>query len=654
METGTWFLKLPVEIRDNILSLLPNQSDVLSLMTCNRATFEAFYKFLWCEPEFHRYSALQKFIASITQPDNGKHSPIRKHKGRYVREVSMSALSRHEKRSLVKDSDIISILGACPNLASLRLASCEQLSSATFRAVRLLCNKLHEIDFSNIQNIDDELLCDIVKANPLIEHIELANCNSLSADCICQIATQCGHRLQTLDLLLCQGLTDAALFSITAMAPNIRQINVGGCSLLTDRGVCSLVAQCPKLEILILRGLTSISNLSLDAIAQNSLHLKVLDLSQTDRITVSGVRRVFAQCALEEIDYRYAFNLITGLKQWLHECPTISVVNGKFIDDFLETDEVSTPSRPFTAFHRQTAITFPTDRLPWPSNFELVNSCSTAVSAEPGCHPNRQVAAPSTRLLHVSKALCASAAATVTGNSRPSTPSRRPTNGTLALAPSGYLGTSPAAGFLSVHSVNALKLQSYCNASETASEVEKDSNGMILDEPAAAYSAARKRSFLEPDVVGTETNFLTNRQLSSHFSSSLKLYELTNPLSALEVEDSLSAPFEISCSQLTVDSPSSSRPSSPSRHRSREQRIAQTDVVTPTRKRAAKRPLQRYVPDDSMDAKGDHIEDQENLEIASVPATNTRSKILVKKKGSLTRLRRHSTRTCGKRLLQSK
>ena len=122
--------------------------------------------------------------------------------------------------------------------------------------------KICQTDMSDFKDSDVEHL---VTMCPQLESIELFSCIDLT-DAAAMHLAKCAQ-LQTISLEDCWRLTDAAVDTLVASCPRLREVAVNGCEQLTDLAAMHL-ARCKHLQTVDLRGCFNLTDVALEHLSQ--------------------------------------------------------------------------------------------------------------------------------------------------------------------------------------------------------------------------------------------------------------------------------------------------------------------------------------------------------------------------------------------------
>ncbi|KAI8048099.1 hypothetical protein BDF22DRAFT_704351 [Syncephalis plumigaleata] len=83
-----------------------------------------------------------------------------------------------------------------------------------------------------------------------------------------------------------------AAVNIAQMAARFFANHTGPLPVVTDKGICKLVASCPKLRLLNLNGRGELTDATLDAVSVHCMNLRSLTISGCNKVTTSAVKRL--------------------------------------------------------------------------------------------------------------------------------------------------------------------------------------------------------------------------------------------------------------------------------------------------------------------------------------------------------------------------
>lgn len=222
-----------------------------------------------------------------------------------ITDESVISLSRFSSRLRILDiSRCCSITGAsisqlvmrCIRLSSLSLFGCSGVKDINLCAFYQSivtgnsgkeCPNVHETQHGSLTS-DESSFC--IDHNCMIEH----------ASCQGKIPDQFG--LSVLDLSH-TSVTAESLLQVAAHCPNLVDLRLQNCCLVTDEAILFVIQRCRQLQNLNLSGWYGpqrmiLSNLSLCAIAKFGENIEELSICFNSLITIKGIKEVIVGCKL--------------------------------------------------------------------------------------------------------------------------------------------------------------------------------------------------------------------------------------------------------------------------------------------------------------------------------------------------------------------
>ena len=237
----------------------------------------------------------------------------------------------------MKTTTLDLLLAECPNLRSIKIE--EYLPSLAQNPGPYVGTSLQEIYLKGftIRNEHVQMLCSNVKQ---IKSFKLKRCDNLTNEAF-NALNQC-RKLETLILLRCTALTDqvyvkhiskcislkkivlnkardpfvvdeppdprdelytrtpisdVGLCALATGCPDLRELHLAGCSLITDGGVMAVADHCPRLECLDVTGCEEITDFSILALAERSRELHTLAVNECLHITQVGLNSLIITCS---------------------------------------------------------------------------------------------------------------------------------------------------------------------------------------------------------------------------------------------------------------------------------------------------------------------------------------------------------------------
>ena len=228
------------------------------------------------------------------------------------------------------DDHLQQLATGCPQLQSLVLGGCEEVTDAGIQSIAECCS-IGLLNLTECCHITDHGIRELARGCPHLHTLELGtdeetllcqnteitddgikllfeNCSSLSNlnlgarlqtmtdQSVLQLACRTRNRLRTLSLLDAKELTDGGLRSLALHCPSIISLDLGCCDKVTDRGLAAVASSCQQLTNLNVDENFSITNAGLQKFSRlstlSSLSLKragCLDHTGEVGITPAGL-----------------------------------------------------------------------------------------------------------------------------------------------------------------------------------------------------------------------------------------------------------------------------------------------------------------------------------------------------------------------------
>ena len=152
--------------------------------------------------------------------------------------------------------------------------------------------------------VTNETNSDITQA-PLLQLVE--NCTRLKELMVCNV----------------RAVNDKLLHALAKHGPQLLKVNVSGCSLITDDGVCALVKHCTKLAMIGLCG-KLITDTSLFAIAQHCGDLHFVYFDECNNISQVGMKALVEDC--KKLTFANVNHKLRAMKkEWAGENPLVFI-----------------------------------------------------------------------------------------------------------------------------------------------------------------------------------------------------------------------------------------------------------------------------------------------------------------------------------------
>lgn len=172
----------------------------------------------------------------------------------------------------------------------------DEISDADFVDTLNCVDKLVSVEFHKNDRVTDTALVTLLQSSPVLRTLTVCDCDQLNDSALCSIAKWCVN-LQYLHLTAIT-LTNVGVVPILMLAQDLRCLNLGSNPHLNDEIARYIGLHCTKLTTLTLRGIYSMSDVGVSAIAASCSSLQKLHLPCSTFITDDGVVAVARGCPL--------------------------------------------------------------------------------------------------------------------------------------------------------------------------------------------------------------------------------------------------------------------------------------------------------------------------------------------------------------------
>ena len=134
------------------------------------------------------------------------------------------------------------------------LVSKAHLSKAFCEAARAARATLTHIDLGSGNSINcDAAVMAMASGCPQLTTLDLCNCDNITDAAVVAVASKC-KQLTRFDLRGCSKITDAAVLAVASGCKLLTTLNLAYCSNITDAAVVAVASGCPQLSSLSLFG----------------------------------------------------------------------------------------------------------------------------------------------------------------------------------------------------------------------------------------------------------------------------------------------------------------------------------------------------------------------------------------------------------------
>jgi len=196
----------------------------------------------------------------------------------------------------VNDFGILMLADGCKQLRTIRFGGFSKVSDAGYAALLHSGKDLKKFEVSNGSCLSDLACLDLDKAAPNISEVRLLNCALLTSDTAISLAP-CTN-LKVLDLSGCKSIADSGLVSISQL-PNLTLLDLAGADI-TDAGLSALGNGRCLISSLCLRGCRRIGSNGIASLLCGTgtinKTLVSLDIGNVPRISCRAVTVIARNC----------------------------------------------------------------------------------------------------------------------------------------------------------------------------------------------------------------------------------------------------------------------------------------------------------------------------------------------------------------------
>jgi hypothetical protein len=170
---------------------------------------------------------------------------------------------------MVDDALVGAVVKACPRLAYLCLAYCENLTDTGLFSIARLNGTLRHLIIACCPSVTGLGFVAILKNAPKLEFIDLSYCSSVDTDSISELAVNCPELLRV-QINGCT-VTDTCMFKLARGCKRVRRLHIASCFLLTNKTLKTIVLEWPSVRELRIFG----CNMSTYEVMRLPCHLNV-------------------------------------------------------------------------------------------------------------------------------------------------------------------------------------------------------------------------------------------------------------------------------------------------------------------------------------------------------------------------------------------
>lgn len=185
---------------------------------------------------------------------------------------------------------IAAVAVRCRKLRHLDISRCPSIGDITLHYLAMNCRELAELNVSSCTRVTHVGVRQVLTSATKLTSINVSDCDKVNDRAFGGIPIPAEvvapSRLVSLRLKNCSQISDSTLKSLSALQLSLRELEISGCSHISDMGILSLIdsSMAPSLRYLWLRNLVEISETGLSWLAEKCPKLLLLDLTGCSRI----------------------------------------------------------------------------------------------------------------------------------------------------------------------------------------------------------------------------------------------------------------------------------------------------------------------------------------------------------------------------------
>ncbi|KAM7073098.1 F-box/LRR-repeat protein 15 isoform 2-T2 [Molossus nigricans] len=175
----------------------------------------------------------------------------------------------------LSDEDLVPVLARNPQLRSVALAGCGQLSRRTLGALAEGCPRLQRLSLAHCDWVDGLALRGLADRCPALEELDLTACRQLKDEAIVYLVQRRGAGLRSISLAVNANVGDAAVQELARNCPELEHLDLTGCLRVGSDGVRTLAEYCPALRSLRVRHCHHVAEPSLSRLRKRGVDIDV-------------------------------------------------------------------------------------------------------------------------------------------------------------------------------------------------------------------------------------------------------------------------------------------------------------------------------------------------------------------------------------------
>lgn len=190
---------------------------------------------------------------------------------------------------------IAAVTVRCRKLRHLDISRCPSIGDITLQYLAMNSRELAELNVSSCTRVTHVGVRQLVSSATKLTSINVSGCAKMNDCAFTEMpipAEATLYRLTSLRLKNCLQVSDSTLKSLSALQLSLRELDVSGCSRISDMGILSLIdsSMAPSLRYLWLRNLVEISETGLSWLAEKCPKLLLLDFTGCSKIKSFSIK----------------------------------------------------------------------------------------------------------------------------------------------------------------------------------------------------------------------------------------------------------------------------------------------------------------------------------------------------------------------------
>lgn len=197
----------------------------------------------------------------------------------------------------ISNKGLIAIAENCPNLTALSIESCLNIGNESLQAVGRCCPKLQSISVKDCPLIGDQGVAGLFSvASSNLTKVKLQALNI--TDFCLPVIGHCGKSITNLTLMGLQNVSEKGFWVMgnTNLLKKLLSLTITSCRGITDVSLKSIAQGCPNLKQMCLRKCCLVSDNGLATFVRAVVSLESLILEECNRITLLGFISALATC----------------------------------------------------------------------------------------------------------------------------------------------------------------------------------------------------------------------------------------------------------------------------------------------------------------------------------------------------------------------